>query len=163
MRPDATASDPIVLYRIVLQGFVPIACSTMLGAFATGRRPSTSGVCPMDQDITVMADIVVEEAHQGQTIRARIGDRIVVRLEENPTTGFLWSVLGDLEGCSASESHYRPFSSESIGGGGIRELAFTVDRAGSLPLHLAMRQPWESEATPARRFSVTVLADGDKS
>jgi len=39
-----------------------------------------------------MATITLTRAEHGKSVEAQVGDRIIVSLDENPTTGFRWAI-----------------------------------------------------------------------
>jgi predicted secreted protein len=93
----------------------------------------------------------------GRDLRLRVGDRIVVVLGSNPTTGHMWQAgeydrdvlrqTGDVE--------YEP-SASVPGGSGTDTLTFEAVGEGETMLDLIYRRPWEKSATPAETFTVQV-------
>ena len=57
-----------------------------------------------------MPEIAVTEGDKGRSFQARIGDSIVVRLPETPTTGFRWNaMLSDARVIEAQSDDYAPW------------------------------------------------------
>jgi predicted secreted protein len=96
-----------------------------------------------------MADIVLTQANNGTTVSANAGDVIVVRLTENPTTGYRWEVAG---GASPSADDFAP-AGGGQGAAGERVLRFA---AASGPIALVLRRAWEADKPPQATFGVTV-------
>ncbi|WP_422067214.1 protease inhibitor I42 family protein [Solirhodobacter olei] len=87
-------------------------------------------------------------------MRARPGDAIAVRLEENPTTGYRWVVTAGL-----APSGDTFFSGRGgIGSGGERILTFRVDRPMKTRVSAVLRREWETDAEPQARFDVIIHA-----
>lgn len=104
-----------------------------------------------------MATIEVGRGDQAATVRATIGDTIVVRLPENPTTGYAWEVQGDtLVGLRLAADDYVADRPSTLGGGGQRTLTFGVVEAGTWPLVLRLRRAWEPPEAYAEELALTV-------
>ncbi len=101
-----------------------------------------------------MTDIVVGEGHNGAAIAAKPGDTLVVRLAENPTTGFRWSVMQPAAGVLQQLSDdFEPAGTTAPGAGGARVLRYRVTGAGEASLALQLARPWEAN-TPRSQFQV---------
>lgn len=105
-------------------------------------------------------------ADDGTTRQVRVGDIIVLSVEENPTTGFVWhlKLKGD-DTLLVSDQGVRlagqpgPEGQSHIGQGGTRTFRLTTKEPGETELSLSLRRPWE-EGKPAVRsltVHVTVL------
>jgi predicted secreted protein len=76
-----------------------------------------------------MSEIVVTRSGQGGTIDARLGDVIVLRLEENLTTGYGWEIVsGEGTILALKGSTYSEAAGIAMGRGGIR---LVLRRAGA--------------------------------
>lgn len=89
-----------------------------------------------------------------------MGERVLVRLNENPTTGYNWSTTAS-KGLSIVLDHYFPPDTSQAGAGGYHEWILrpqTVDtytfRAVSLP-------PGYTAEPPAETFSLVIQATRD--
>lgn len=101
--------------------------------------------------------ITLEQTESGTSVEVRRGDEIVVRLEENPTTGFRWAVDEINEQVlELQDSSYQQQPGGGMGGGGQRRLTFRAKSSGSSPLRLKLWREWEGDATADARYSVTV-------
>ncbi len=89
-------------------------------------------------------DLFLTEDNNGQTVEIGIDNKIVIKLESNPTTGYLW-IHSNADGSfiyKDGESIYSS-DSESIdldGRGGVESLTFKANQTGSgvwvLPNHM---------------------------
>ena len=100
-----------------------------------------------------MAEITVTSAHNGSAVTVGAGDTVVVRLPENPTTGYRWHVTG---GGAPSGDDFTPASGGAAGAAGERVFRFTARASGAMSLELQLRREWESGAMPESRFVVTI-------
>ena len=104
-----------------------------------------------------MSEIVIIPSDQGRTFEASRGELIVIRLEENPTTGYRWEV-GKVDGqiVELLDSNYSPSSGAGIGGGGTRTFRFRAKSSGSGQIQLRLRRSWEPVESAIERFEVNV-------
>lgn len=99
---------------------------------------------------------LLTEAENGRQVALRAGDELVVRLKENPTTGFRWQAV-TVEGLEAAGAAFQMAPAPQFGSGGLRELRFRVVSAGRLELWLW--REWEGESSVTSRFDVRVLVE----
>ena len=104
-----------------------------------------------------VATITLTRADDGGVVALRVGDRLVLRLDENPTTGYRWAMEAhDEEVVSLQHQEYRPFPHAAVGGGGQRSWTFIAHKAGTDTLQLKLWRAWEGESSITRRFTVTL-------
>jgi inhibitor of cysteine peptidase len=98
------------------------------------------------------------QADNGKSVEARPGDLIIIRLPENPTTGFRWTEDKVDPLCvEAQGSSFSPARDGAVGGGGERTFSFQVKgEGGTGNIGLKLKRQWEADASPAERYSVTV-------
>ena len=102
-----------------------------------------------------MPEIVVTEGDKGRSFQARIGDSIVVRLPETPTTGFRWNaMLSDARVIEAQSDDYVPDGS-APGSGGLRTFRYLAKAEGVATLNFHLARPWEREP-PRLEFGLRV-------
>ena len=104
-----------------------------------------------------MSEIVVTRNDQGRTIEVHPDDVIVLRLDENLTTGHSW----ELEPTDSSvieliDSTHTAAPAIAMGQGGVRTVRFAARAAGSRDVGLRLRRPWEPPDNALDRFDVTV-------
>lgn len=103
-------------------------------------------------------EITVGQSDSGSTVKAAVHDVIVVRLAENPTTGFSWKmtqssgleVLGD-------EYIADEAPGDMVGVGGTHEWRIKVAEPGEQVIKGEYRQEWNPHDN-AQHFSLTVDA-----
>ena len=103
-------------------------------------------------------DLALDVAADGQTVTLAVGQGLRLRLAENPTTGYRWSVSssGDL----VLESDLFAPGGSAIGGGGTREFRWRAGAAGRHPLALVQCRAWEPIDKAIGRFALTVVVAG---
>jgi len=88
------------------------------------------------------------------------GQRLVVELEENPTTGYRWQFKegGLPDVLTQVGSKFEPYSTEPtrVGAGGKRTFTFEAVEYGNGMLKLVYCRPWQCELSTAEEFSVSV-------
>jgi inhibitor of cysteine peptidase len=111
-----------------------------------------------------MGDVIrLGAGDDGTKRQVKVGDTIVLSLEENPTTGFLWhlELVGD-DALSVFDQGIQlprqpgPESQSGIGRGGTRTFRLTADAPGETQLTLGLRRPWESGKPPLESLAVRI-------
>ena len=99
-----------------------------------------------------MAQVTVTHADNGRVVAARVGDTIAVRLAENPTTGYTWSI-GSIDDARLEAGAPTRETGAGAGAGGTITWPIRARAAGRARLELMHARSWEREA--AERFAVT--------
>ena len=88
------------------------------------------------------------------------GEELTIRLPENPTTGYRWSVNPDSFGgvLTLLDSSYEP-GGPGVGAAGVRTFRFAATAAGTAQVTLSLARSWEA-AAPAEQYSLAVTVDG---
>lgn len=88
------------------------------------------------------------------------GDEVVIRLPENPTTGYRWQVtpsgLGEL---ALVEERFVPASANAgVGASGDRVLRFQGRKQGEVKLEAVLRREWDPPhaSVQRREFAIVV-------
>ena len=109
-----------------------------------------------------MALISIGPDDNGKEIPASVGDMLVIKLPENPTTGVRWAfdlVSGPIE--SEHDKYEQPEPSKDtegrgIGAAAIRVLTLRVQGCGRAALRLKRWQEWEGGSSIDATFSCTI-------
>jgi predicted secreted protein len=90
---------------------------------------------------------------RGREVSVHAGDRIVLRLPENPTTGYRWAgeIPGFLRVARDENEH-----GVAPGSAGYRVMELVATGPGRAELALACARAWAPESPNVERFSVTV-------
>jgi len=141
----AVVKTSIGEFRAELQVVAP--GTALLG----GHSLAKASVCGISLAVYKLAG----ETENGGQVSLRVGEKLLVALTGNPTTGYEWEVedeppfLSRIEGAA-----YRP-SSPLIGGGGVFYFRYEATGPGEGRLSFTYRRPWEA-TPPERTFSITV-------
>jgi inhibitor of cysteine peptidase len=104
--------------------------------------------------VIVVAEIDMSE---GTKARASVGDTVVVRLPENATTGYLWSMVELGEGLDLDEEHSEPSSDAAPGAGGEHLFIFRAVAPGQWQVRLRLARAWEANPLEERHLTVQVV------
>jgi len=108
-----------------------------------------------------MTEIVISQTDQGGVFECRLGDVILIRLEENPSTGYQWEVSGiDEQVLKPQDSEYSGAASTALGSGGARTFSFKPQSPGTAKVRMRLRKAWEPEDAAIDHFEVTVHVRG---
>lgn len=103
-----------------------------------------------------MSEVTITRDDYGGTFEVSPGDVVLIRLRENPTTGYRWAVAEvDDRVLEPTESDYSMSGEAAIGGGGVRTFAFTARAPGTTRVRLQLRQEWDPE-NPEDDFEATI-------
>lgn len=108
-------------------------------------------------------EIVLTAADNGRQVTLYENTLLTVRLEANPSTGYIWEVMhGDLSlivQWQSGTSEFEAFS--DIPGSPLQQvLRFAAIESGETELVLALRRPWEHGEPPLATFSVMLQTVG---
>lgn len=107
---------------------------------------------------TDMSEIVIVQTDQGKIFEASQGDLILIRLAENPSTGYRWGVdVVDNQTVVLQTSDYLATEELRAGSGGTRTFTFKAQSPGTVSIRLTLKRKWESEDATIDRFEVTIV------
>jgi hypothetical protein len=127
-------------------------------AFAQEAPPENAAPPPGVADVAVQ----IGAGQAGETISAKLGDKIAIELVGTPSSGYLWSVAGQPDFLSAPSAFTGPLIAPPPGGrpllGGKKweVFVFTVNEAGSGAVKLEQHGPRSPDASAS--FDVTINA-----
>lgn len=105
--------------------------------------------------------VTLVHTDSGKSIEVQSGDTIIVRLDENPTTGFQWAIDKSNDAIlTLQDSDYVPAPDSRIGSGGQRVFTFKTQSAGAVDLQLKLWRQWEGDQSITDRFVVTLQIRG---
>jgi inhibitor of cysteine peptidase len=100
--------------------------------------------------------LILTEANQGATSPVAVGQDVTIRLGENPTTGYRWTLEADpQDGIEVVGSEYAP-AGVAPGAAGTREFHLRVKAAGSIHLYLKLVRSWESQGSAVDHHEFTL-------
>jgi inhibitor of cysteine peptidase len=94
-----------------------------------------------------LVDRAFSESDNGSSVTIPSGESFVVRLNENATTGYRWTLDPSVPQSLTlvSEQHHAP-AQGGIGAGGTAQFEFAVVAAGNARLALSYKRAWEDRA-----------------
>ena len=98
--------------------------------------------------------MVLSERDNGRTFTINKGSMLTVRLEENPTTGYHWSV-SRIEGIELMSDHND--AGGGIGAKSVRVFKFQVKQVGSYNIKMKNWREWEGEPSVIDRFDIKII------
>lgn len=103
-------------------------------------------------------EVKLDASDNGRQVELQKGQALVITLESNPTTGFMWEVV-ELEESILRQIGEAEFQSESeaVGAGGTETFRFEAVKAGQMALKLVYHRPWEEDVEPLETFSLQVM------
>ena len=106
-----------------------------------------------------------EVTESGSSVTVSVGDEIVVRVPEIPTTGYAWTITSVGGPLRLVESSYVPDGpagpagngvAPAPGAGGKRLIRLRAASPGEAAAELALKRPWETEPTETFILHATV-------
>jgi predicted secreted protein len=99
---------------------------------------------------------VVEVGEKGSELEVSVGDEVIVRLAENSTTGYRWSV-GEVGAVLTVEtSEVGVAASAAPGAASERVIRFRAIKPGTARVSLVLARPWEHAQSPQDVFDFVV-------
>jgi len=108
-----------------------------------------------------MSSIPLTEADKGTTVDVPEGGEVVIRLKENPTTGYVWALdQTDDTVLALQSSDFSSTPVAGVGGGGTRTFTFTAGQPGTAHLELKLWREWEGDSSIIERYDVDIQVQG---
>jgi inhibitor of cysteine peptidase len=95
-----------------------------------------------------MDQIILTKSDNGARLTLAPGKAVLIRLPENPTTGFRWQAAS---GTIVDTDRFIAAGSETAGAAGERLFTFTAS-ATAMTLHFTLARSWETDS-PAEEFT----------
>jgi inhibitor of cysteine peptidase len=161
LRPSSTAHAVKLEYRRSFESDDTPATKTFTFKIKISEGAAPPPPEPVGEPITLF------EEHDGATLRAKTGQDVIVRLPENPSTGYAWYVEStDRTFGYGTKEFAAPSASGPVGSGGTA--VFTWKTSGPLPMlgaHTVKLKSSRGESgAAAKHFTFTVnivAADAD--
>jgi inhibitor of cysteine peptidase len=87
------------------------------------------------------------------------GDKLVVKLPANPSTGFTWVVASeksDILKAPEKPMFEKDKNAKGVGAGGTQVFTFEATKAGKVDVEMHYKRPFEKDKEPAKTFKFTV-------
>ena len=97
-----------------------------------------------------------EIARDGDVARVSAGDEVVVRLIENPGTGYRWDIKDLPHGAQVVSSELERTGGGPPGAGGHRVITFRTTEPVDGQVRFVLARRWETGRAAAEEFTVTL-------
>ena len=107
-----------------------------------------------------MAEYTFSEKDNGASVEVPCGAKITIELNENPTTGYRWTISSiDELFLEPKGDEFLPPGQATPGAGGLRRFFFRAKGAGSTALTLISKRAWQrdDQAVGAFRLIICIL------
>ena len=100
----------------------------------------------------------LHDGDAGSTTTVRAGEELVIRLAENPTTGYSWQFRQTGPGeLSVVDDRFEAGGTPRPGAAGTRVVRLVARRPGTVRIEALERRPWETAGELRKRdFTVVV-------
>lgn len=95
----------------------------------------------------------ISEQDNNNIIYPTLGDEVRIRLEENPSTGYKWLNIPQVEEVI---TYWEPLNEEIIGSGGTRYIKLKVKELKKTKLEFLYNRPWLSNDQYINKFNITI-------
>jgi inhibitor of cysteine peptidase len=117
-----------------------------------GARSTTCG-----EEEKALAEFALTQADHGTSVAVAPGDIIVIRLPENPTTGYQWTVEKvDADTLALQRTEFSPAPGAGMGSGSGRTLTFQAQKPGTAHIQRKLWRAWAGDASIRDRYHVTI-------
>jgi inhibitor of cysteine peptidase len=151
-------------WAIVLAGMLALAlivcgCTTSPGGPATPSPTETPVPTATSTQVPWAGLPLYNESYNGETIAVSPGERFVIALEENPTTGYSWNATFSSGLIDTGEGYTpNPETAGLAGAGGVHYWIVEVPEAGAQQFSAVYIRPWEGVLPDDQTFTLTIIA-----
>ena len=93
-------------------------------------------------------------------INTKKGDKFLVVLDSNPTTGYQWEANVDSDYIKLDDKSFNSESSEEIvGAGGNETFNFTALKSGETEITFSYLRPWEKDVEPVEKKVYNIVIE----
>ena len=103
------------------------------------------------------------EKNNGDSINLKIDDKVEIKLESNPTTGYSWFLSDKVDSTIVSVTDPVFIESkkdkELVGAGGYEIFTIKAIAEGKIDIILNYERPWEEGVEPIETFEITISVE----
>jgi len=138
-----------------LSRLIPVALAVLLAAGCSAAKNDPPVAAPAGSRENGV--LILSRADNNRTAEVKIGERIAVRLPENPSTGFGWAIdETDRQRLALDSTAFTEATETHVGARGQRVFTFTARQVGDVALKLKYWRFWEGDASVTERYAVTL-------
>jgi inhibitor of cysteine peptidase len=101
-----------------------------------------------------MSDLTLTEADNGRRVALRVGDALTIRLPENASTGYRWSLAAVDDTHVSVDPPRAESTSKAVGSAGTSVWTVRATQPGTTRLELQKSRSWEQSAI--ERFTTDI-------
>jgi len=132
------------------------AVLSLFAAAASGALVSAKAISAPSTLTEASTPSVLTSANNGGSIELHVGNRVVIRLPENPSTGYHWAIESvDVSLAEIKEGEFIP-ASQMAGAGGEAQWLLKAKAPGMTAVKLKRWRPWEGERSIVERYQITL-------
>jgi predicted secreted protein len=129
-----------------------LAALLMVGCASKSEPPPPAPVGVRENGM-----LILTRADHNRSAEIRVGERLVVRLPENPSTGYTWAVEeNDRRLLALDGTDYAAPTEGFVGARGQRSFTFTARQPGEVALKFKYWRFWEGDASATEHYAITV-------
>lgn len=133
---------------------------SLIAGFACGGKSET----PTPTPTATANEVNVDASYNGSEVALTVGDRLIVTLASNPSTGYSWNLseisdTGVVQYVSDEDIAPEQTDPPVVGAPGQEAWTFEALDAGTATISLKYIRPWETDAEPAETFEITVTVE----
>ena len=144
-RPWEKDKEPVESFKLTVE----VAAAAAPAADAT--KPATA---------TTPTEVRLNQGDNGKTVKVGVGGTVVLTLESNPTTGFSWTKVDQVDKSilKLERNDYRQNANPAgmVGVGGRATITYRALKPGKAKIDLTYMQPWEPDSEFNTNYTVTV-------
>ena len=109
---------------------------------------------------TLLHAVFVNSTANGKIVTVPVGEKILVRLPENPTTGYSWNATAS-KGLAIISDTYTAPDTTLIGAGGYHDWILSPATVDTYTFRAVSFRPWEGPQGTDEKFSLVILVTRD--
>jgi len=140
----------------ILIAAIPSTVEAAIRAALKTSDDSTIGIPPLRFGTgvteTSMEEIVLTRADRGLVRDAMISQRVLLELEETPSTGYRWAIeISPANAVKILESRWVAPIGTGVGAAGKREFSLRIEQHGEIRLQAKLWREWQGDGSVIQR------------
>jgi inhibitor of cysteine peptidase len=146
----------ILVAILIVVCMVGAGCTSQSGGTATPTATPTETPAPTETTTAPAREYVFNETNNGEAVDVPTDSTIIIRLEENPTTGYSWNVTSS-QGLEYVNDTFIPPETQLVGAGGVHEWEYRALEVGDAEFSAVYMRPFETPTGNETTFSMTFI------
>jgi len=127
----------------------------------TPLTTSLAGTVTSPASGTTYQTLYVNSTSNGDIVTIPMGTRVLVRLNENPTTGYIWNATATKGLAIISDTYTAPTDSSLMGAPGYHEWILSPKYVDTYIFKTVSLRPWEGATATDESFSLVIQVTKD--